>query len=391
MKSTAALKSDPVIFIAAVFFVRIFSLFSFIPLLNAFSVLRDNALTPWVLGSYPFFHALGQVPFGIASDRFGRMTVIRYGLILFALATLMCLFASDIYTLLIARSIQGFCALGAPAQALLADLSQSSNQLQSRYYLIGAFIVLGLICGFIAAFAAQAWNFPGLIFILTLICIVLLIIQSYFLPQTTKTSAPSRSDSPVSLEYSMIFLANSVLHFLQSFTLGAVHYVMSDTALGSPSALMGACLLAALFLCAQPLRRRDYNYSLDFSSVLSWGLLLPYLGIFVIPGHESFLIILILVLVFSLLLLLEATLPAALKRQAYSTGFTMGLYNTFQYGSMSMGSVVIAYGGTLSQFLCISALASLPLSGALMTLRKISQIDSKKAYARDFVADSLVH
>ncbi len=217
MLAVMKMPNDPVFFIAAVFFVRIYSLFSFVALISDFSILSSPLLASVALASYPLFQAIGQIPFGVLSDHVSPLVALRYGLIIFALATLGCLLAPNSTWFVIARSCQGLCALGAPAQAWLAQISNSPHQLQSRYYLIGAAIVLGLLGGFLSAAIAHSIYWPSLVFWITLVCIAILIqisqgLSSSKLSDKTVILIPFRwSPTVVS-----IVAANAILHFMQS-------------------------------------------------------------------------------------------------------------------------------------------------------------------------------
>ena len=370
MESAAAVKTDPVFFIAAVFFVRIYSLFSFVSLLPEFSFLQNSSLAPFVLASYPFFQAIGQIPFGVLSDRYTPLRVMRYGLMVFALATVGCIIAPNALLFLCARSIQGLCAIGAPAQSWLAMQSSSSKQLQSRYYLVGFAIVAGLLCGFISASCAQSLGNPVLIFWVTLCCVCLLIYQSYSFGPSHQESLNVKAEPLMyNLHITMIFIANATLHFLQSFILGGVHELCASFGGYSSAFVMSAGLVVSLFICASPLRLRDYHYSISYSVWLCIPVILLYPLYVCIPMAQELFAVISIVLIFALLLLLDAALPTGLKKETQGTGLLLGLYNTFQYGSMSIGSLLTAYAARGNLFFGVSALATTVLIGTLLQIR----------------------
>ena len=57
----------------------------------------DHTLVGIALGAYGLTQALLQIPFGWASDRFGRKPVIVVGLLLFALGSFVAAWAPDIW------------------------------------------------------------------------------------------------------------------------------------------------------------------------------------------------------------------------------------------------------------------------------------------------------
>jgi len=357
MKKTVVMKTDPVFFIAAVFFIRIYALFSFVALLSAFPLLQDSSLAPWILAAYPFAQAIGQIPCGLLADRYTPLVVIRYGLIVFALATLGCLIAPTPSVFLCARSIQGLCAIGAPAQSWLAMHASSSQHLQSRYYCIGAAIVAGLFCGFMSASVAQHFQIPSLVFWIMLGSVGGLIYQSYHFESTAEEWAHIQwSGWTYDYNIIMIFMANAVLHFLQSFILGGVHELCTQFSGYSSASVMSAGLVIAILLCADPLKYRQYQYSISFSAGLCVPIVMLGLWFFIQPMAQEPLAALLIVLIFSLLLLLESALPTGLKRQSQGTGLILGIYNTFQYIAMTIGSLLTVYANRGTYFFGISAL-----------------------------------
>ncbi|MCV4567371.1 MFS transporter, partial [Escherichia coli] len=72
--------------------------------------------------------AFMQIPFGIASDRFGRKPVIVIGLLLYAAGSLLAMWAPDIHWMIAARILQGTGAISAAVTALAADLVRDQHR-----------------------------------------------------------------------------------------------------------------------------------------------------------------------------------------------------------------------------------------------------------------------
>ena len=75
-------------------------------------------------GVYGLTQALLQIPFGMASDRWGRKPVIVFGLLLFAFGSWVAATATTLDGLLVGRALQGSGAISAALTALLADLTR---------------------------------------------------------------------------------------------------------------------------------------------------------------------------------------------------------------------------------------------------------------------------
>lgn len=82
---------------------------------------NDPALVGLAMGMYGLTQGLLQLPFGVASDRFGRKRVMVIGLVLFAVGSAMAAFAPTVAWLVIGRAVQGAGAISAAVTALLAD------------------------------------------------------------------------------------------------------------------------------------------------------------------------------------------------------------------------------------------------------------------------------
>ena len=76
--------------LASLFALRMLGLFLILPVFavhaRGAAGRRDAALVGLALGVYGLTQAMLQIPFGMASDRFGRKPVIVAGLVLFAAA-----------------------------------------------------------------------------------------------------------------------------------------------------------------------------------------------------------------------------------------------------------------------------------------------------------------
>jgi predicted MFS family arabinose efflux permease len=118
--------------LAAIFGLRMLGMFLILPVFAIYAVTLpgggNHALVGLALGIYGLTQAMLQLPFGMASDRFGRKPVIYFGLILFVLGSFVAASAQDIYWVIIGRAIQGAGAISAAISALLADLTREEHR-----------------------------------------------------------------------------------------------------------------------------------------------------------------------------------------------------------------------------------------------------------------------
>lgn len=135
------------------------------------------------LPAYFFGLALGQLIYGPVSDRIGRKFPLYFGLSLFALASLVCMVASSIDVLLIARFFQalGGCVGVVMARAAIRDrlsMAESAQAYSMLMLVMGAAPILAPMLGS----ALLIWTGWHGIFALLLLCGIacLLLIHFYF-------------------------------------------------------------------------------------------------------------------------------------------------------------------------------------------------------------------
>jgi MFS family permease len=138
--------------LAAVFGLRMLGLFFILPVFAVHAPsLRgggDVALVGVALGIYGLAQGILQIPFGLASDRWGRKPVLYVGLAIFAAGSFLGVFADDIWTAIAARAIQGAGAISSVAMALAADLTREQQRTKVMAMIgstIGVMFALSLV------------------------------------------------------------------------------------------------------------------------------------------------------------------------------------------------------------------------------------------------------
>src|SRR5262245_2909252 len=115
--------------LAGVFGLRMLGLFFILPVHAP--QLRggdDLELVGFALGAYGLAQGILQIPFGMASDRWGRKPVLYAGLLIFAAGSFLGAVAQDIWMVIAARLIQGAGAISSVAMALAADLTREQHR-----------------------------------------------------------------------------------------------------------------------------------------------------------------------------------------------------------------------------------------------------------------------
>ena len=145
--------------LASLYALRMLGLFLVLPVFAVHAAQLPGGVAAWqvglVLGAYSLTQGLLQLPFGMASDRFGRKPVIVFGLVLFALGSLVAALADDITLTILGRALQGTGAISAAVTACIADQTRDSQRTKAMA-LVGASIGLTFALSLVLAPALSA-------------------------------------------------------------------------------------------------------------------------------------------------------------------------------------------------------------------------------------------
>lgn len=135
--------------------------------------------------------ALGQIPAGLLSDRYGRLPVILSGLTLFTCAALFCTLSNNIEILLVARLVQGLSGSVGPvlSRAIVRDVAKGNHTARHMSLLIAALGIWTLLGPVIGAGLIMYWGWRATYFfsVITGVCTIGLMIL--FVPETKRTFA----------------------------------------------------------------------------------------------------------------------------------------------------------------------------------------------------------
>ena len=141
--SRQELKSS--LWLASLYAIRMLGLFLVMPVFALHArTLPGGADPAWVgfaFGAYGLTQALFQIPYGAASDRFGRKPVITAGLLVMAAGSVLAAMADMVTMLAVGRALQGAGAVSAAISALVADSTQDQNRSKAMA-LIGVMIAM---------------------------------------------------------------------------------------------------------------------------------------------------------------------------------------------------------------------------------------------------------
>jgi MFS family permease len=186
--------------LAGVFGLRMLGLFLILPVfaLHAPQLAGGDNLTlvGVALGAYGLSQAILQIPFGMASDRWGRKPVIYIGLVIFAAGSFLAAGAADIWTAIAGRTLQGAGAISSVVVALAADLTREQHRTKIMA-MIGAMIGFAFALSLVAAPALYEVIGMGGLFALTgALCVVAIGVVKTLVPDVPAVVHAGRSPQP---------------------------------------------------------------------------------------------------------------------------------------------------------------------------------------------------
>ena len=179
--------------LAGIFALRMLGLFLILPVFAVYAHKipggNDEFLVGLTLGIYGLTQGLLQIPFGVASDRWGRKPVIVVGLLIFAVGSFLAAFADQIGLVMFGRALQGAGAISAAVTAMISD-SVRERVIAKAMAMVGASIGLTFALSLVIAPPLnELFGVPGLFVITGLLALSALPVILYVVPNPPKSAA----------------------------------------------------------------------------------------------------------------------------------------------------------------------------------------------------------
>ncbi len=348
--------------LAAVFAFRMLGMFMVLPVLATYGQELAGAtplLIGLAIGAYGLTQALLQIPFGILSDRIGRLPVIYLGLLIFAAGAALAATADSIWGVVLGRVLQGAGAISAAVMALLSDLTREQHRTKAMA-MIGMSIGLSFSAAMIVGpLLTRAFGLSGLFWVTAGMAVLGILIIALLVPRPPQ--ALQHRESGVARQALWPTLRDGQLLRLD-FGIAALHAILMASFVALPLALVEqgglpreehwwVYLVAMLlgFVAMLPFiiygekKRQMKRVLLGAVSLL----LLCELFFWQFGGSLRALVIGSL-LFFTAFNLLEASLPSLISKMAPAggKGTAMGVYSTSQFLGAAVGGLL---GGWLFQ------------------------------------------
>jgi MFS family permease len=344
--------------LASIFALRMLGLFLILPVFSVYAKTLpggDNlALVGFALGAYGLTQAVFQIPYGIASDLWGRKQVIVVGLLIFALGSFVAAWAPDMTWIIVGRILQGMGAISAAVTALAADLTREEHRTKVMA-MIGSSIGLVFALSLVAAPLLYGWIGMGGLFSLTgalaLGAIVLLL-------RAVPPAPPPHGHEKLPLrrvvfdpDLIRLNVGIFVLHMVQMAMFVVLPHALvnygglkpsSHWMVYLPAVLVSFAIMVPAIIAAE---RKDKMRPIFLAAIAL--LVVVQLGLLLL-GQNLWGLAVCLLLFFVAFNILEATLPSLVSRTAppSAKGAALGVYNTTQALGLFTGG---ALGGYLAQ------------------------------------------
>ena len=344
--------------LASIFALRMLGLFLILPVFSVYAAGLpggDNlALVGFALGAYGLTQAIFQIPYGIASDIFGRKRVIVIGLLVFAFGSLVAAWAPDLHWIIVGRVLQGAGAISAAVTALAADLTREEHRTKVMA-MIGSSIGLVFALSLVGAPVLYGWIGMGGLFVMTGVLALAAIVLLF---KAVPPAPPPHGHEKLPLrrvildaDLMRLNLGIFMLHMMQMAMFVVLpHALVGHGGLAAadhwmvylPAVLVSFVVMVPAIIAAE---RKDkmrpvFRAAVGLLVVVQLGLLFFGQGLWTLG--------LWLLLFFVAFNILEASLPSLVSRTAPAgaRGAALGVYNTTQAMGLFVGG---ALGGYIAQ------------------------------------------
>lgn len=348
--------------LASIMATRMLGLFMILPVFALYAEGLPDAsptLIGLAIGAYGLTQALLQIPFGMASDRFGRKRVITIGLLLFAAGSVVAGMSDTLTGIIMGRALQGCGAVAAAVMALTADLTREEQRTKAMAMIgmsIGSAFALALVAG---PLLNEVIGVKGIFWFTAALAIAGIAVLWLLVPEPEHCTMHRDAEllpqqaGGLLLDGQLLRLDAGILilHTILTATFVVLPFVLRDE-LGIPVGHHSWVYLPVLFLSAVAMipfiivAERKRRMKLIFVGAVS------VLGLSLLALSQWYTnmvaLVVILWLFFTAFNFLEASLPSLVSKTAPAEkkGTAMGIYSSSQFFGAFLGGGIggWAYG-----------------------------------------------
>ncbi|MNQ64837.1 Inner membrane transport protein YajR [compost metagenome] len=348
--------------LALVFAFRMLGMFMVLPVLATYGqdlAGATPALIGLAIGAYGLTQAVLQIPFGVISDRIGRLPVIYIGLLIFAAGAVLAANADSIWGVIAGRVLQGAGAISAAVMALLSDLTREQHRTKAMAMIgmsIGVSFAVAMVVG---PLLTRAFGLSGLFWATAIMALVGMLIIAVIVPRAAHPL--HHRESGVARQALMPTLKHPDLLRLD-FGILALHAILMASFVALPLALVEkaglpkeehwwvylTALLVGFFGMVPFIIYGEKKRQMKRVLVGAVAVLCACELFFWQFGDSLRALVFGAIVFFTAFNLLEASLPSLISKVAPAggKGTAMGVYSTSQFLGAAVGGIL---GGWLFQ------------------------------------------
>ncbi len=345
--------------LASIFSFRMLGLFMILPVFALYAETLgdiDPVLIGLAIGIYGLTQALLAIPYGLWSDRLGRKPVIAFGLVVFALGSVVAATADTITGIIIGRALQGCGAIAAAVMAFAADLTREQYRTRAMA-MIGMSIGLSFALALALGPVLNHWiGVPGIFWLTAVLAVAGIGILYLVVPNAPRVRSHRDTGAVPGFfgdvlrdpQLLRINLGVFVLHCVLTASFVALPFALRDYAgleaarhslVYLPVLLLSLALMMPLVIVAER-RRRLKGVFLAAILILA----IAEAGLIFLSSSVAG-IVLMLLLFFVAFNVLEALLPSLLAKFAPADhkGTAMGAFSSSQFIGAFAGGIAGGY------------------------------------------------
>ena len=371
--SPSEIKSSALL--ASIYSLRMLGIFLILPIFSIYASELSGRPTEFQIGLafgiYGLTQAILQIPFGMTSDRFGRKSVIYFGLLLFIIGSFIAGISEQIEGIIIGRAIQGSGAISAVLTAFLSDLTSDKSRTKGMAIIgasIGLTFALSLV---ISPILNELIGVPGIFLLMGVLAFIALGVVRFFIhePLNKKKIKSGNTDDIKSIlknfDLNRLNFGIFTLHASQISMFMAIPFYLinqGEISLNQHWSIYLPVLVISFIFIVPMIIISEKKNRVKESFIFSIALLFVTQFLFIYFSNGVVGIIMALVFYFIGFNYLEASLPSLVSKLApiQRRGLALGVYNTSQslgiFVGGSIGGLIASFYGYEGAFLFCSIL-----------------------------------
>ena len=347
--------------LASIFSLRMLGMFLILPVFAVHAKLMPGGesatMVGLAMGMYGLTQSFGQIPFGAASDKYGRKRIIIIGLILFALGSFIAAAASNLVWVIVGRALQGAGAISAAITAFIADVTREEHRTKAMAMVGGSIGITFAVSMVVAPVLYEIIGMAGIFTLTGVLSIIAIFVVAYIVPPAPKTVVQPR------VPFSKVLADRELMRL--NYGVFALHLTQMSMFVVVPSALVAYAglpvaahwkvylpvMLMSFALMLPPIfvGERKGRMKQVFLGAIALMLLVQLgLWLFLLRQPHWGMLVALLLAFFVAFNILEASQPSLVSRIAppAAKGAALGVYNTLQALGLFCGG---ALGGWMRQ------------------------------------------